>query len=214
MKEIQKFNKMKKFIQYIKNLWLNLYLSDGLIQYSFLKIYNENKNENSILNKYIEKIAKEIAEIEGINIYNTPFDELNKDETNEDNKAVGVFKYIKNEDLLEYKEIVNSYMKQHGNWDFGKKYNYPRIEITEKGDVYTILHELGHYFLYKRNIEQSEQGANDYIEEFFNNHLPSFFKWIFQINIKIRIKKEIEFSNIECYNYLKDYKIFMKDLDC
>lgn len=203
---------MKKFIKKIKDWLLNLYLNidGGLIQYSYLDIYQPKRKENDFLISYIEKKAKELAEKEGIKIYFTSFDEMNKNETVEENKAIGTFRYLKSENIVKYQNIVTDYVKKYGNFDLPKDYIFPRIEISEKGNVFTILHELGHYFLFKRNEEQSEKLADLFIEEFFEKYLPPFFKWIYQIDIAIRKKEERKFSSLECYFYYKDYKQFCK----
>ena len=41
---------------------------------------------------------------------------------------------------------------------------------------------------------ESEKAADAYCEEFFDKYLPSFFKWIYQIDIKVRTNKKIEFT--------------------
>ena len=85
----------------------------------------------------------------------------------------------------------------------------PRIELIEDDDIlFTLIHELGHYFIYKNGGVQSEEKADLYIEEFFDNCLPPFFKWVFQITIKVRTKKELKFLNEESFLYWKDYQTF------
>jgi len=91
----------------------------------------------------------------------------------------------------------------------------PRIELTKENDnisevdiILTLIHELGHYFIYKNGGEQSEEKADLYIEEFFDNYLPPFFKWVFQIIIGIRTQKELKFLNEESFQYWKDYTFF------
>lgn len=203
---------MKKIIKTIKDSFIVLYLSldFGMIKFTFLPIYKSAK-ENGLLD-FVEKKARELAENEGIKIYLVPFDEMNKNETVESNKAVGVFRYVNGKYKAKYQKIISDYIKDKGVFDLPQDYVFPRIEISEKGDVFTILHELGHYFIYKRGEEQTEKGAEAFIEEFFETHLPPFFKWIFQIEIAIRKEnKERNFSLLECYNYLKEYKKFIKN---
>ena len=178
----------------------------GLIQYEFLKLQRED-----IFIDYIEKKARELADKEGVNIYFVSYDDMNKNETNDDEKAIGIFRYIKKGGIVQYEKALNGFKKLNPNQYLGFSYEYPRIEITEKASVFTILHELGHYFLYKKGETQSEDGANLYIEEFFNDYLPSFFKWIYQIDIQVRGGKEIKYSSLECYNYLKEYHKFKSD---
>ena len=82
----------------------------------------------------------------------------------------------------------------------------------DKSWVFTLLHELGHYFIYKKE-EQSEDKANLYIEEFFDEHLPPFFKWGSQIMVNIKSKRietenKLKFSEEESFIYWKDYQMF------
>ena len=89
----------------------------------------------------------------------------------------------------------------------------PRIEISEKSDVFILLHELGHYFIYKREQEQSEALANLFIEEFFDNYLPPFFKWIYQNEIKNRCNMDLNFTVDECKEHWKQYCEFRNNFD-
>jgi hypothetical protein len=120
---------------------------------------------------------------------------MNKDEKDENKKAVGTFRYIPKESL-----IVNNIIGYR-----------PKILLSEKADIFTLLHELGHYFLYKRDEPQSEYAADLFIEEFICEYLPPFFKWIYQIDIKIRSKKELNFSCVEYYTYLKEYEKWIEN---
>lgn len=168
------------------------------IKYSFWKL------NDPLLLDYIERKAMELSKNENIPIFFSSFEEMNKHETIEEEKAVGIFKYIKNEERrIQYEKNVAKFKQI--NYTIPKTDVYPRIEISEKGDVFTILHELGHYFIYKRGQEQSELGANQFIEEFFDNYLPPFFKWIYQIEIKIRSKNDFSFTDEEINKNYKDY---------
>ena len=195
-----------KIIDWIVHTWyyIKLDLIDyGMIQYKYLDLQHEN-----VFIDYIEEKARELTDKEGINIYFVPYDEMNKNEPDQYKKAIGMFKSMNNDNLIEYERIMSNFKKEYPKSNLGFEFEFPRIEITEKADVFTILHELGHYFLYKRNIKQSEEGANLYIEEFFNNHLPSFFKWIYQIDIQVRGGKKIKYTSLECYKYFKEYHKF------
>lgn len=168
------------------------------IKYSFWKL------NDPLLLDFIERKAMELAKNENIPIFFSSFEEMNKHETIEEEKAVGIFKYIGNEERrIQYEKNVAKFKQI--NYTIPKTDVYPRIEISEKGDVFTILHELGHYFIYKRGQEQSELGANQFIEEFFDNYLPPFFKWIYQIEIKIRSKNDFSFTDEEINKNYKDY---------
>ena len=192
----------------IKNWFIKKYVDifvDYTINYKYLHI-----SKNKYLLDYIEEKANELAKNEKIKIFNVSYDELNKYEKIEANKAVGVFSYLKNGLENHYDSLIKEYEK---NQIISPSKIFPRIEITEKGDIFTILHELGHYFLYKRNETQSEKSANLFVEEFFDNYLPSFFKWLFQIDISVRVNKERKFSKLECYNYLKEYNNWKKNYE-
>jgi hypothetical protein len=170
-----------------------------------------NLSIKNVLLDYIELQARQLAEKENIPIFNMSFEEMNIGETVENEKAVGKFIYYESkkvrkehEELFELLKAVKKVIK--------KDY-IPRIEISEKGDVWTIIHELGHYFLYKRNQKQTEEDANKFIVEFFDEYLPPFFKWIYRISIHVRSDKEYNFSVKENYKYYKDYKKFAKEWD-
>jgi len=174
----------------------------SMFKYKFLEIY-----KTGIFLDYVEKKARELAEEENIKIFYVPYDEMNKD-FEESEKAVGLFRYLDKNDVettSKYSYLFECIKKR--NAEVLQKYIYPRIEICEKSDVFVILHELGHYFLYKKEIEQSELGANQFVEEFFDNYLPPFMKWIYQFEIEIRTKKDLEYtaeeSKLHYENYLK-----------
>lgn len=178
-------------------------------EYKYLKIY---KNEKLL--EFIEEKALELAKKENLPVFNVSFDELNKDlEIKDENKkAVGVFRYIEKNKIASYCNKIKEYEKNNGKiTNLSKDLIVPRIEMTELGDVFTLIHELGHYFIYKREQKQSEPAADAYCEEFFNEHLPPFFKWIFQIDIYVRTKKDVKYSSSESYNYFKEYNIWIKN---
>lgn len=197
--------------------------------FNIIKEYFKSKKENLKINKdyeryrhlfwelsshklldFIEKESLKLAKDEGIDIFFSSYDEMNKDETIESEYAVGKFFYIaNNERRVVYENNVAKLKKI--NYNLPKQDVYPRIEISEKGDVFTILHELGHYFIYKRNQEQTELGANQFIEEFFKNYLPPFFMWIYQIEVKIRTRKEFKISFNEGKEHYKEYLEWSKN---
>lgn len=192
-------------LKIIKNWLLELYLSNSMIEYKYLYISQKK------LNKYIEKKAYELSESENIKVFNVSFDEINKNIKDEDSKAVGRFLYVKNENVVEYFYNLSKIILTDKSYNDIRYYSIPRIELTEQSDSFVFIHELGHYFIYKRELEQSEAAADAYCEEFFDKYLPSFFKWIYQIEIKVRANKNINFTKLECYNYFKEYKEWIKN---
>jgi len=178
-----------------------------LIKYEYLELYDKK-----VLIDYIEKVARELSESEGVKIFDISFDEMNKDRKYS-NKAIGVFIYLNpnlsKEYLIEYQYVIDE--SKRLSQIIPSNLVYPRIELSDIYDVFTLIHELGHYFLYKRGIVQSEIGADLYIEEFFNDHLPPFFKWIYQISISIRTNKEIDYTVEESFEYWKEYHKFKSE---
>jgi len=187
-----------RIINWFINTWnKNFFYS---CEYKYLEPYGK-----SVLIDYIEEKARELADKEDIKIISVLFADINKDEPIEGNKAVGLFRYLKEESLVEYQRIIKDFKNSNPTTTILDTNIYPRIEISELGNVFVILHELGHYFLYKRNIKQSEAGADLYIEEFFDNYLPPFLKWIYQIDINVRCDKKLKYTPLESYTHWKEY---------
>ena len=176
----------------------------SLYQHKWLDLY-----QKKVLLNYIEEQVLKLSNTEGIKIFQVSFDEVNVDEPDMNKKAIGLFIYTKSKKIISecFRKIETS---KKTIINISKK-PVPRIEITEKGDVFTTIHELGHYFLYKRDQEQSEFGANLYIDEFFDNYLPPFFKWIYQIEIKVIAKKELIFTDLDNYNHWNEYNEWIKN---
>jgi len=194
MKLSNRINNFLKLLRY----YFKFNFNSIEIRYKYLELYKD-----STLLDYIEEKARELADIEDIKIFSVLYDELNKDETDEDSKAVGLFSYYKSKKVCKYETLESEYKKLNKNVPLEQV--FPRIEITEKGDVFTILHELGHYFIYKTDQEQSENAANLFIDEFFDKYLPPFFKWIYQIEIKVRGNMDLKFTELECYENWEEY---------
>lgn len=197
-------NHMKKFLDFLK-----FSLTSPFVLYRYKYLYLD-KNSNFL--EYIEKIAMQVAEKEDLFVRFVKFDDLNKDELDENQKAVGIFKYLEkdNQELMnQYFSILDEFKNK--KLEISDNLKYPRIELTEKYNVFVMIHELGHYFIYKNDQIQSEDGANAYIEEFFKNNLPDFFSWIFQIDIRVRTNKELKFSEYQSYLYYKEYKSWIKN---
>jgi hypothetical protein len=163
---------------------------------------------------YIDKKARELAETELVPIYSVLYDDVNKDEPVEDDKAIGLFIYHKDKSTYtEYYRLRDIVQKLGVDITVYPEYKpVPRIEITERAEnAFTLIHELGHYFLYKRDQPQTELDANLYVEEFFDTYLPPFFKWIYQIEINVRIKRKLIFTDIENYTLWNDYNEYIKN---
>jgi hypothetical protein len=206
--EIKLFFKSISFIDKsitIDNMTYNN-IDDLLITH---KWFNEYKN--NVFIDYIEKKVDELAETENIKMFSVSFDELNKDVEDDEKKALGVFYYLESKKIITYESLEPWYKIINKEVPISKV--YPRIELTERSDVFIKLHELGHYFIYKRDQVQSEPAANLFIEEFFDNYLPPFFKWIYQIEIKIRGNMELNFTVDECKEYWKQYCEFKNNFD-
>lgn len=208
-------NWFKQIKEKIKLYYIN---KDISLSGKYLFIEDEDKN---ILNQFIDKTAREIAGQEDLKIFFVPFDEMNKDEKDINKKAVGRFIFFEKSynyglKIFQYKtSLIKS--NKYSNDEINRLTTYPRIELSEKSDELVIIHELGHYFLYKRGMVQSEKAADAYIKEFFETYLPPFFKWLYQIDIQIRYgtkEKDYQdgkykFTNLECYNYYNDFKNFI-----
>ncbi len=169
----------------IKELFIRIRLlfNFGFIKFDFL----DAKTDKLI--EYINKKIKDLSVEENIEIKTLTFEELNKGKIAEDAIA-GCFVYLP-KDIGAFREI----------------------RVYDNADVWTLLHELGHYFIYKRDGEQTEKNADMFTEEFFNNYLPPFFKWVFQINLNVRCDTKRNFTSLECYYHLQEYKKFIKTLE-
>jgi hypothetical protein len=207
--------KMENMLTVVKNDVF--YFSERILLFIYLKVlgfsfkydYKFLYLDQSVLLEYIEKIALDLAESEDLPVRRVLFDELNVNEVEEGSKAVGVFRYISGDAKHTHYSLVKSCKKL--NIEVPDNMIYPRIELTEKSDVFVLIHELGYYFLYKREQKQSEPAADFYIDEFFESYLPEFFKWIFKIDLKVRTKKEYKFSSYDAYYYYKEYLEWIKN---
>jgi len=181
-------------------------------KYKFLKVDKEK------IETYIEKKARQLADLENVKVFNVSSEEMNKNETDKNHWACGLFIYINDKkQRIEYEHIIRDYQKIYWGEDVGRELIRPRIELSPISDVFTLIHELGHYYIYKKDEKQSEDEADFYIDEFFDEHLPPFFKWCCQIMVNIRTEKirtekiqpELKFSDEESFMYWKDYQMFI-----
>lgn len=202
-------------IQKIKNFFKELKIkfllnSNGLnISYEYLNL----SNDKDLLN-YIKNKALELAKKENVNVYYISFKEINNGEIESPKSAVGKFISLSKDTnfyRLKFDNRINKMDLSVESHNIPRELVFPRIEISDKGDEFVLLHELGHYFLNKRGKKQSEDAADEYCVEFFDKHLPPFFKWIFQIDLDVRAKICRNYTTREAYNYLEDYKKFKKE---
>lgn len=168
------------------------------------KRYNSNKGlwkykyldflDNKDLNDYVDKTAREVAEKENIPIRMLPSDVLNFGIPKENRMAGQFIHYI---NFKEDPPFI------------------PRIEVAYgKEEHWTLIHELGHFFRYKRRKTQTEDAADAYILEFFYKHLPPFFRWVFQLHLSIRVKdKKIrEFTDEESFEHFLACEEFLETI--
>jgi hypothetical protein len=187
-------NLKNKFLVYRKLKYSNYLDNIHYISKRDLWYYEfKNLSKNEFLIKFINNTAHDLAKSENLNVYILP--------SNEMVDCVGAFKYFGDKNYTLYDKYKNILNKIEGK----EKYkSLPRIELSDNASVFTFLHELGHYFIYKNNGEQSEENADKYIYDFINEHLPPFFKWVFNIEIKVRSEIELEFTDKECFHYYKE----------
>ena len=206
---------MFRFHIIMKSKYLSGY---GIMGYNSKYLYISKEHQKELMS-YINKKARELAQKEQIEVFDVSFDELNKNETDKKHLAAGIFYYYRKSELRKEGEYLSrKYV------DVARMYGYPvdkdrvlpRIELAKDNNDYiegyeaiTLLHELGHYLIYKVDGEQSEKEADAYVEKFFDQYLPPFFKWVFQIIIHSRGNKELEFTDLESFQYFQDYKNFM-----
>lgn len=198
-------NKLKFIIDSIL-MFIKFLFGDGPLNYKNLFVYIDRTK----LHPFIEKAAKELAEKENLPVLYVDYEELNK---NMEKETLGLFISIRKDQSTKYKELMEKLIKESlkNNVEVPKTYIYPRIELSEKSDIFTFLHELGHYYIYKHNKIQSEESANAYIAQFFEEHLPDFFSWVFNIELEVYANKKVEYSNYQSYIYYNKYIKWIKE---
>jgi len=200
------------------------YLKSWDWEYKFLEI-----DKNQKLLDYIENKIYELAKSEGVEVFILPEAIINEKEVNKEKWASGKFKWLDLKDMSvqereSYQKKVDMVKKLINPTDpyysiERRKLTYPRIELISESQqdsrIMTFLHEMGHYFIYKKDEEQSETKADLYIPEFFDTHLPPFFKWVFQCWLSVYGRKdpnfkEIKYKKEESFQYWNDYQNFIK----
>lgn len=194
-----------KIRKYLHFNWL-------VIKYKYIDLSKE-----SFLVDYIEKKALELAKNEGVEVYNISFAEMNKGLDLDDPKcAAGKFVSLKEGAscyTLKFRNRINKNILSVEPNNIPRELVFPRIELSEEGGVFVLLHELGHYFIYKNKEKQSEELADKYSEEFFGEYLPPFFKWVFQIDLFVRAETERNFTLRDGYDHFEEYKKFKNNHD-
>lgn len=191
----------KRFLKYWK---FRTYI--GLWQYKYL-----NFVDHPVLMKKLKEVAYKFARTYNLPVMDVPFDVMNIDEPDINEYAVAQFVYHKGV----AKEIITNSCDtlpkpQHYYIPSKGFVTLPRIELSEKSDGITLLHELGHFNLYLKGNDQTEELADYYIYTFIKEHLPEFFLWALQISVKVRAKVEFEFTEKESYNYYLQAKEYIK----
>ena len=157
-----------------------------IYQYRFLPL----SEDDTWLYSHIWDKAYALAEQEKVKVYQVPYDVLNASRS-PSKEATAIFVY-----------------SEEGQFS---SQNMPRIVLSERASVWTLIHELGHYFIYKKGEKQSEKEAHVFISEFFQV-FPPFFRRIYQIQIKVYAKVDRpSFSSQEAYQHWKAYKKFCRE---
>lgn len=180
------FTKIKK--------WFTLVFGNGLDNFTYLEFCN-----NPLLRQYVELKALELCDTEGIPVFFTDLESINSCSNLKEvqNPACGKFIY---------------HPAKKTNKSLERTECYPRIEVDKSAPtkVFILLHEMGHYFLYKNGIDQSEEKADFYIYTFVKNHLPPFFKWVLQIEMEVYSDIVRDFTFEENCEFKKQAKLFLK----
>ena len=192
--------------------------------------------KHPVLVKKVNDLLQSICDEEKIGVFNKSFDELNKDEQDNDKKAVGKYIYcssityldkvkkllfdIKTMELeynMPYEEICH--MKNIPTKYNKEELTYPRIYLCDDylmiwGLVYyhnTFFHEIGHHFAIKKiGTEHTEEDANKIARQIILDKLPFFFQLIPNYSyehIVDDVKLSLGKKIIAYLDYLK-YKLF------
>lgn len=166
-----------------------------------------NLGKHPYLKKTIGDALNKIAKKEGIGVFDLSYDELNKDEKNESEKACGAYINIKRDDeyVEKVKKTYNDILEMEKKFgmpyhimyekEFNKPSNFkthdfcfPRIVIakdqntnrwTELYYFKIFAHELGHHFAIKNKNDSSEERANEIGAKLIYNHTPTYFRLLY-----------------------------------
>jgi hypothetical protein len=210
-------------------LGMIIYLSislkyDTKIFMTQLKACDTDKELHIFIKDKLEEITKE----ENILLVIKDYEELNVNRA-EDDKIVGCYFYNNKNDgkeLLERFDTLKSdilktndpYLVEKVNKIDRTSFVYPRIELCENDSTcknrnvwfyFTWMHELGHHFIHKNNIqcENEEKMADKWCLEFFDKYMPDYYKWLFSTYIEVYADTKIKLNDKEMYRkYLKNIK--------
>lgn len=202
------FKRLKNHIRFLHGL--------GFWNYKYLKFApNSIKGKNIFIDE-IQKAIKDFIKEHKIQVIHIPFVEMNKNVADKNNYAVGRFIYLEYQSNIIKEQLENKNPKLSYPIAIDVKVKnkllfLPRIELTEKADIFTYLHELGHFYIYLNGEEQTEEKANYFIYIFLKNYLPEFFLWVFQTSIEVYCKVKINYTEKESFNYYKQTLNFIKN---
>jgi hypothetical protein len=202
------------------------------IQIYFLEFKLE---EHPMLIMMLDDVFQRICDEQGIKVFEKTYAELNPEETNEDDKALGRYVYTID---AEHQQKMNKYLAEIEELEIKWKMPYkklcqfvghettvdkedfilPRILLCkEEAEKYGLLsyystefHELGHHFAKKEIGEHTEDDANKMAHRLIIENMPFFFQLLPFINFRYRTKmKELTIKErLQAYiQYLQYMKI-------
>ena len=177
----------------------------------FLKFRIE---KHPMLIMMVEDVLERLSKEEKVPVFYKTYEELNKNETNEKEKAVGMYVHTKNaEHQKRCDDFVNQVKELEREWkrpfnDICKivgvdktmevdEFVLPKIllcrEVAMKyGGLLSLyathFHEFGHHFAIKQCGDRSEEAADKYGYKLIEENLPYFFKLFPYINYTHRLK--------------------------
>jgi len=170
--------------------------------------------QHPMLIMMVEDVLERLSKEENVPVFYKTYEELNKNETNEKEKAVGMYVHTKNaEHQKKCDDFVNQVKDLEKEWkrpfnDICKivgvdktmeidEFVLPKIllcrEVAMKyGGLLSLyathFHEFGHHFAIKTNDDRSEEAADIQGYKLIEENLPYFFKLFPYINYTHRLK--------------------------
>jgi len=187
--------------------------------------------KHPVLINYVEHVLQIISNNENINIFNVDYDEMNANETNPNEFAVGLYVHMPTENQKRIDELlveIENFEKRYGmpidkiclmvgTKPINKKrYQYPHILLAKEqlmkyglANYYsTHFHELGHHFAIKLNNDRSEKTANEMARNIILKHLPFYFQLFYNFRFEFQLdlpKMSAKEKFLAYYGYLKYY---------